>query len=218
MEQCSTVKSCRFNGVYSTAKRTTARDFREERNENKWLPRMSSRPRQGSTVTKGKVLTALHLLLFLLLLLRNHPLRGKMREGRSLRLRLSKFRVSHGNGNFLLSTRVHPKVFYRSNSRTRLIFVTNLSYRRLTGTTTSMKSLRPRSVQSKPNPHLNPPKRAFVPASTTASASTSDSGADPTKGGEGDSTNDSTSIPAAPKSNAQFRELMLSGGLKKKQS
>lgn len=94
-----------------------------------------------------------------------------------------------------------------------LILITDGSCRKPTGSTTSMmpRTMRPRSfqqTQSKPRSHLNPPVRAFVPASATASVPAPASSA---------SAADTTKEVAAPKSNAEFRQMMLSGALKKKQ-
>ena len=67
----------------------------------------------------------------------------------------------------------------------------------------------------KPNAHSKPPTRAFRPASTMAAGAPSS--LMPVDGGEAASESKNEAVaPPAPKSNAEFRALMLSGALKKK--
>ncbi|KAG0365729.1 Splicing factor [Gamsiella multidivaricata] len=85
-----------------------------------------------------------------------------------------------------------------------------------TATLTSMqpRSMAPRSLQPrnlKPTSHTRPPARAFKPASTTTTTNIASTAEATQDGGE------VASVPvSAPKSNAEFRALMLSGALKKK--
>ncbi|KAG0307311.1 Splicing factor [Dissophora globulifera] len=71
------------------------------------------------------------------------------------------------------------------------------------------RTMRPRPKPKMPNSHLKPPTKAFVPASAPAAEAQEGPGA-------GSSKDEAAAAPVAPKSNAEFRALMLSGALKKR--
>ncbi|KAF8937233.1 RNA-binding protein 4F [Dissophora ornata] len=89
----------------------------------------------------------------------------------------------------------------------------------------TLTSMQPRSMLSrnkpkpkKPNTHLKPPTRAFRSASAIAAGALSSltqvDGGEAASESKGEAT--APAAPVAPKSNAEFRALMLSGALKKK--